>query len=55
MVRICLLWLTRQYPNIVKWLKAARVAALKERGDKFFSNRLYTDAVLYWASTVAAF
>ena len=27
--------ITRQYPNIVKWLKAARAAALKERGDKF--------------------
>jgi len=24
--------ITRQYPNIVKWLKAARAAALKERG-----------------------
>ena len=27
--------ITRSYPNIVKWLKAARAAALKERGDKF--------------------
>ncbi|MCL1952655.1 MAG: hypothetical protein FWF60_07485 [Oscillospiraceae bacterium] len=27
--------ITRSYPSIVKWLKAARAAALKERGDKF--------------------
>jgi len=27
--------ITRSYPNILKWLKAARVAALKDRGDKF--------------------
>jgi len=27
--------ITKQYPSIVKWLKAARAAALKDHGDKF--------------------